>query len=324
MTHLSPQPAVPLSVWPVTQQVSRIQRTGRYLPESTTHPAKMLPALARHAISVFTAPEEVVFDPMCGIGTTLVEATHLGRHGLGVEVEPRWADLTATNLAHARTTGATGTGEVFRGDARHLPAALTDRYTGRVALLLTSPPYGSSVHGRVRTPGDRPVVKWNHKYSPVRRRTNLAHQSQRELLASFTSVLRACLPLLRPGGIVVVTARPWRSNRELVDLPASVFRAGVTAGLQPVQRCVALLAAIREGDLVTRASFFQLLETRRLHHAGIPAHVIAHEDVLILRKPPGHQSTPELKGLRMEPVDMARALCRRDAPDAGDAEGLAA
>jgi DNA modification methylase len=30
----------------------------------------------------------VVLDPMCGIGTTLVEAVHLGRHAIGVEYEP--------------------------------------------------------------------------------------------------------------------------------------------------------------------------------------------------------------------------------------------
>lgn len=324
MTHSSSLPPVPMSVWPVTQQVSRIQRAGRFLPESTPHPAKMLPALARHAISVFTASGDMVFDPMCGIGTTLVEATHLGRHALGVEVEERWADLAAANLAHAHTGGATGTGEVFRGDARHLPATLTARYTGRVALILTSPPYGPAVHGRVRTPGTKPVVKWNHTYSPVRRRTNLAYRPQEELLAGFAGILCACMPLLRPGGIVVVTARPWRCNGELIDLPGAVFHAGITAGLQPVQRCVALLAGIRDSDLVTRASFFQLLETRRLRHAGIPAHVVAHEDVLVLRKPPDPRSSPELTGLRAEPAAVVRALRHGDASAAGDTEVLAA
>jgi modification methylase len=39
------------SVWLTCQQPARDQRRGRYVPTTRTHPAKMLPALARHAIT---------------------------------------------------------------------------------------------------------------------------------------------------------------------------------------------------------------------------------------------------------------------------------
>ncbi len=55
-----------LSVWPVGQQLAREQRRGRYLPESSAHPGKMLPALAREAINRYTQPGDLVLDPMCG------------------------------------------------------------------------------------------------------------------------------------------------------------------------------------------------------------------------------------------------------------------
>jgi DNA methylase len=45
---------------------------GRYLPASTAHSAKMPPAIARHAITAYSQPGELVVDPMCGIGTTPV------------------------------------------------------------------------------------------------------------------------------------------------------------------------------------------------------------------------------------------------------------
>jgi len=110
----------PISIWPTAQQGAPAQRRGRYLPVSGTHPAKMLPAIAARAIATYTAPGDLVVDPMCGIGTTLVEAAHLGRDAIGVEYEARWAGLAEANLAHARAQGATGHGEVVRGDARHL------------------------------------------------------------------------------------------------------------------------------------------------------------------------------------------------------------
>src|ERR671931_513815 len=109
---------------------------------ATPHPAKMLPAIARTAISAYTAPGELVLDPMCGIGTTLVEAVHLGRRAGGVELEPRWAAISAANLCLARDQGASGRGLVTRGDARRLGRGLLDELQNSVQLILTSPPYG--------------------------------------------------------------------------------------------------------------------------------------------------------------------------------------
>ena len=74
--------------------------------------------------------------------------------------------------------------------------------------------------------------------------------------------------LLRPGGLAVVTARPWRQHGELVDLPAAVIAAGARAGLIPVARCVALLAGLRGGRLIARPSFFQLDNLRRARAKG--------------------------------------------------------
>ncbi|MGH2985683.1 MAG: TRM11 family SAM-dependent methyltransferase [Solirubrobacterales bacterium] len=116
---------LPLAVWPCAQQTSQWQRHGRYLTESTRHPGKMLPELARRAISAYSEPGELVVDPMCGTGTTLVEAIHLGRNALGIELERRWASLATANLAHARDQGACGRAAVIEGDARQLPRLLT-------------------------------------------------------------------------------------------------------------------------------------------------------------------------------------------------------
>ena len=86
------------SVWATAQASPAAQRRGRYVPESSAHPAKMLPAVAAHAITHYTRPGDLVMDPMCGIGTTLVEAVHLGRRAVGVEYETRWAHIARANL----------------------------------------------------------------------------------------------------------------------------------------------------------------------------------------------------------------------------------
>ena len=284
-------------MWATAQQDARTQRRGRYLPAATAHPAKMLPAIAATAITRYSEPGDLVADPMCGIGTTLVEAIHLGRDAIGVEYEPRWAHIAAANITHARRNGAAGQAEVIRGDARQLPALLPPGIAGRVALVVTSPPYGRSVHGQVRAEqrtGGGGVEKYDNRYSDDP--ANLACHGLDDLLAGFTRILAGCTALLRPGGTVVVTARPWRQRGELVDLPGAVLAAGASAGLIPAERCVALLAGLRGQRLIPRPSFFQLDNIRKARARGEPWHLIVHEDVLIFRAPANSLGFPRTQG----------------------------
>ncbi|WP_301174571.1 TRM11 family SAM-dependent methyltransferase [Actinomadura geliboluensis] len=265
------------------QHPSRIQRKGRYTPESMVHPAKMLPAIAAQVIAAYTEPGDLVIDPMCGIGTTLVEAVHQGRHAIGMEYEAHFAQMAAGNLRHARAQGATGTGQVVHGDARNIATALAD-LTGTAALVLTSPPYGSTTHGHVctsRDNGGRKIDKSHSRYSTDRR--NLAHRPTAELVAGFGQILTGCAALLRPGGVIAVTVRPFRVAGELVDLPGQVITTAEDSGLVLVDRFAALLCGLRDGQIVTRASFFQMIEARRLRELGIPAMATAHEDLLLLQ-----------------------------------------
>jgi hypothetical protein len=277
-------PGEQLSVWATAQRTGPVQRRGRYVPDSGRHPARMLPAIAAHAVATYTRPGDLVLDPMCGIGTTLVEATHAGRDAIGVEYESHWSDIADANIAHAHTQGATGRGAVIRGDATRLLSLVPSALTGQVALVVTSPPYGPTVHGLVR-PGAEGVTKYDNAYNDGTDRDNLAYRDLTGLADGFAEILRGCHTLLRPGGTVVVTARPWRKKGELVDLPSAVIAAGVRAGLMPTERCIALLAAVRDGHLVARPSFFQLQAVRKARAGGTPMHLIAHEDVLIFTKP---------------------------------------
>jgi hypothetical protein len=90
--------------------------------------------------------------------------------------------------------------------------------------------------------------------------------------------------MLRPGGIAVITARPWRKHGQLVDLPSAIVAAATTIGFAPLERCVALLAAVRDNHPVARPSFFQLQQVRNARNHRIPMHLIAHEDVIVLDK----------------------------------------
>jgi tRNA G10 N-methylase Trm11 len=198
------------SVWLTAQDTPARQRLGRYVSDSTAHPAKMLPAVVAHAVAHYTRPGDLVLDPMCGIGTTLVEAVRAGRRAVGIEYEPHWVDIARANLDLARADGYTAHSRVFHGDARHLSALLPDTYRGQAALLVTSPPYGPSTHGQVAVAPGAGVQKYHHRYGNTLDRGNLANIGHHRLLAGFTRILAAASTYLRPGGHVVITIRPWR------------------------------------------------------------------------------------------------------------------
>ena len=300
---------LPLSVWATAQQTARTQRAGRYVEISGHHPAKMLPAIAQRAIATYTRPGDLVADPMCGIGSTLVEAVHLGRDAIGVEYEPQWADLARANVAYARAQGATGHGEVVCGDARHLTGVVDPAVRGLVALVLTSPPYGPSLHGRVTARPGQGIAKAHDRYSTDP--ANLAHVGLTGLLDAMRTILAGCAALLRPDGVVAMTVRPWWRDGQLIDLPGALVRVGEEAGLVLYERNVALLAGLRGDQLVPRTSFFSLEAVRKARQRGVPRLAVAHEDFLVFKAPPTSEgaSAPRLlRGAAGQAGDTTRAV----------------
>ncbi|MEK9152991.1 MAG: DNA methyltransferase, partial [Patescibacteria group bacterium] len=47
-----------------------------------------VPQIPRQLILRYTKKEDVVFDPFVGSGTTAYEAEGLGRHSIGVDIQP--------------------------------------------------------------------------------------------------------------------------------------------------------------------------------------------------------------------------------------------
>jgi DNA modification methylase len=264
----------------------------------------MLPELARRAISAYSDPGDLVVDPLCGIGTTLVEAIHLGRDALGVEREPRWASLATANLAHAREQGASGKAGVVEGDARELPRLLTRNArklhrthtnaraklarlgAGSVDLIVTSPPYACEIQMI-----DKPVwlaggslgAKDTRNYSADR--GNLGHARGARYRAAMADVYAASAAALKPGGFLVVVTKNLRAGGALHDLAGDTVELCQQTGLHYWQHVIALHAAIRDSQLVPRPSFWQLSTTRRALARGERLHLVCHEDVLVFRKP---------------------------------------
>ena len=72
--------------------------------ERTGYPTQKPILLLEKIIAIATHKGDVVLDPMCGSGTTLVAAELLERHWIGIDREPRAIELTRARLDNPQKT----------------------------------------------------------------------------------------------------------------------------------------------------------------------------------------------------------------------------
>lgn len=109
---------------PLLQRLASFTQAGEYDTTYLTHgihpyPAKYIPQLPREIICAHTNERNTILDPFCGSGTTLLEASILGRKSVGIDSNP-----IAVLISRAKT-------QVLNEDelrvARDLKSSLSDR-----------------------------------------------------------------------------------------------------------------------------------------------------------------------------------------------------
>jgi len=62
------------------------------------HPTQKPLSILKRIIEITTEPGDLVFDPMCGSGSTLVAAKELNRAFLGCDLEPKFIEISRRRL----------------------------------------------------------------------------------------------------------------------------------------------------------------------------------------------------------------------------------
>ena len=141
-----------------------IWRDIRKTPEEMRlkHPAMFPSMLCEKLIDIYTREEgEVILDPFLGAGSTLVAAQNKFRKGIGIELNPEYADLAGTRISIPQTSLSQFEGEqksffrqeILVGDSREKLAKLD---SDSVDLCINSPPYWDILNQR-RTVDDRNI-----------------------------------------------------------------------------------------------------------------------------------------------------------------------
>ena len=78
----------------IPDSVIRIMRHKGKIGQDIDHPAVFPVALPEHILETYTDDGDIVFEPFCGSGTTLLAAQRTGRVVRATEIAPEYVDVT--------------------------------------------------------------------------------------------------------------------------------------------------------------------------------------------------------------------------------------
>ncbi|MCV0402625.1 MAG: hypothetical protein K5924_02825 [Chloroflexi bacterium] len=88
---------------PVPRRVSQLAIDGddllKGLHRLVRYPARFHAPAVRRLVDMFSTPGDTILDPFCGSGTLLLEASTMGRNGLGLDADPLAAFLSRAKAA---------------------------------------------------------------------------------------------------------------------------------------------------------------------------------------------------------------------------------
>lgn len=169
---------------------------------------------AHRAIADFTGPGDLIIDPMCGAGDTLVAAIEADRLAIGVEHQKYWAEMAQRRIEAATGSSMSrGYAVAVHGDPFKVSQLVGPDVKGRVALVIASPQNGTA-----RSVNDPETVCGDLD----------------DLATGFTVVFRQCRELLRPGGHLVVITVPVRHDGRRFDLDEMAHESALGAGFAAV------------------------------------------------------------------------------------------
>lgn len=78
----------------IPDAVIRLMRHKGKIGQDIDHPAVFPVALPQHVLETYTDAGDIVFEPFCGSGTTLLAAQRIGRAVRATEIAPEYVDVT--------------------------------------------------------------------------------------------------------------------------------------------------------------------------------------------------------------------------------------
>lgn len=197
-----------ISIW------SDIRKTEEEI--SLRHPAIFPSQLVRRIIDSFTnSDKNLILDPFCGSGSTVVTASRMGHIGIGIELNPDYVEMGNVRL-HTRelwNPNLDTESKIINGDARLLKTYLG---MNSVDLVITSPPYWD-ILSQKRTADGKEIRNYGSA------ETDLGNIGQYEqFVGDLSSVFEGVFWAMKSSAYCIVVVMDIRKKDKFYPLHSSV------------------------------------------------------------------------------------------------------
>lgn len=193
------------------------------------HPAPFSFTDVGRLIRFFTKKGQKVLDPFVGVGSTLKACAIDHRHGVGIELNPTFAQLCRDRLATEVREKSEAEQELLEGDARDQLSAIPEE---SIDFVVTSPPYWSI------------LKKEDHKVRLERTSKGLAKdygedardlaqiESYEEFLSELALILSGCARTLKRGRYMAIIVSDFRDKSKYIMFHADLARVLQANGME--------------------------------------------------------------------------------------------
>jgi DNA modification methylase len=209
------------------------------------HPAPFSFTDISRMIRFFSKSGQTVLDPFVGIGSTLKAAALEGRSGIGVELNPHFAELSRRRLAEEMKGGLLELSKqvVIEGDARVILPTLPD---ASVDFVVTSPPYWNILHKvdhKVKQERESKDLSTRYSEDDPRDLGNIT--DYQTFLKELVCIFDECSRILRPNKYLCAVVGDFREKGRYLMFHADLAAAceeigfvlkGITILYQPHKR----------------------------------------------------------------------------------------
>lgn len=182
------------------------------------HPAPFSFTDITKLIRFFTKQNGKVLDPFVGVGSTIKACVELDREGFGVELSPKWCEITRQRLS-AESNYELDDEHLICGDSRKLKEYFKKE---SFDFIVTSPPYWNILEKKDHKANDRVLNGHDTKYSESKK--DLGNiESYDKFLDDLSKIFLNCYDLLRPGKYMCIIVSDFRHKSEFYPFHADLL-----------------------------------------------------------------------------------------------------
>jgi len=191
-------------------------RNKYQLEHGAVYPLK----LAERLIKMYSSENDTVFDPFLGIGTAVVAAHNLNRNAIGIELNPKFAQIATQWLKETQTLFSNEKKyQIIQDDCRNMGRYVKNE---TIQLTVTSPPYADFIQKSLK---DRTTT---HKTSIIKHDNNSTVKQYSDhkadfgnlpydaFLSNIKQVLQNNLEATKPGGYSCWVVKDYRNTKNKV------------------------------------------------------------------------------------------------------------